>query len=195
MKHGEIITGETSLLDRRASLRKAAIGLGIFLLIFGLIQSLLPLRTAVQIGADEGFELAKVTLCAHGHKLYTEIWNDQPPLHTFLITQIIKHVSRSVLGPRLVTSGFTVVLLISYFFLIRRLTGLGTALVGVALVIASPGFLELSASCMVEIPGLAIAIAGLCLLANAPPIRWGLGEVLAGVLFGMALQIKLINLI
>src|ERR1019366_5042547 len=74
------------------SWRQAAIWLGMFLFLFAAIQSLLPLGTAIQIGADEGFELAKVTLCAHGYKLYTQIWNDQPPLHTFLITQIVKHV-------------------------------------------------------------------------------------------------------
>jgi hypothetical protein len=152
------------------------------------------MRTAVQIGADEGFELAKATLCAHGYKLYTEIWNDQPPLHTFLVVQVIKHVSHSILGPRLLTSGFTVILLSSLFFLIRRLSGLGTAVVAVAMLIASPGFLELSASCMLEIPGLAPAVAGLSVLANLRVGRWWT-EFFAGVLFGIALQIKLINLI
>ncbi len=63
------------------------------------------------IGADEGFELAKATLCLKGYTLYNEVWNDQPPLHTFLITQILKHISPSVLGPRLRTSVFAVVLL------------------------------------------------------------------------------------
>src|SRR5688572_16400359 len=61
--------------------------------VFVLIQSRIPLRTAVQIGADEGFEVAKVTLCLHGHKLYSEVWNDQPPLHTWLITQLLKSES------------------------------------------------------------------------------------------------------
>jgi len=185
---------QESSFDQPGNRVKALIWLGALLLAFGLLQSLLPMRTAVQIGADEGFELAKVTLCAHGYKLYTEIWNDQPPLHTFLVVQIIKHVSHSVLGPRLLTSGFTVVLLASLFFLIRRLSGLGTAVVAVAMLIASPGFLELSASCMLEIPGLAPAVAGLSVLLNFRMKR-GWPELMAGVLFGIALQIKLINLI
>jgi len=188
------MNGQSLSFDWRGNWTRAIAWLGLLLLIFGLLQSLLPMRTAVQIGADEGFELAKATLCAHGYKLYTEIWNDQPPLHTFLITQIIKHVSHSILGPRLVTSGFTVVLLTSFFFLVRRLSGLGTAVVAVAMVIASPGFLQLSASCMLEIPGLSVAIAGLSVLANLRTER-GWAEFLAGVLFGIALQTKLINLI
>ena len=61
---------------------KPAAILAILLGVFVLLQSRVPLRTAVQIGADEGFEVAKVTLCLHGHKLYSEVWNDQPPLHT-----------------------------------------------------------------------------------------------------------------
>ena len=181
-------------LNGYGSWRKAVACVGILLLAFALLQSLLPLRTAVQIGADEGFELAKVTLCAHGHQLYTEIWNDQPPLHTFLVTQIVKHVSHSVLAPRLVTSGFTVVLLISLFFIIHRLNGPGPAVIAVAILIGSPGFLELSASCMLEIPALAAAMAGLCILANFRGAK-ALPEVLAGTLFGAAILIKLISLV
>jgi len=52
----------------------------------------LPLRTAVKIGADEDFELSKATLRLHGYQLYTQIWDDQPPLDTFIITQLLTHV-------------------------------------------------------------------------------------------------------
>ena len=50
--------------------------------LFAFLQCWLPLNTAIQIGADEGFELAKATLCLKGFKLYSDVWNDQPPLHT-----------------------------------------------------------------------------------------------------------------
>ena len=85
---------------------KTVIVLLIVLTAFVLIQCFLPVNTAIQIGADEGFELAKATLCLNGYKLYSAVWNDQPPLHTFLITQILRHISPSVLGPRLLTSVF-----------------------------------------------------------------------------------------
>lgn len=173
---------------------KALICLVVLLLLFGWAQCSLPLRTAVQIGADEGFELAKATLCAHGHKLYSEIWNDQPPLHTFLVTQIVRHISHSVLAARLVTTCFTFVLLVSLFYLIRRLAGLAVAVLAVALLIASPGFLELSSSCMLEIPSLALAMAGLCVLAHGHPEKM-FPEMGAGLLFGAAILIKLISLV
>ena len=169
--------------------------LAVLLTAFFLLQLALPLRTAIQIGADEGFELAKATLCLQGHKLYTEIWNDQPPLHTFLITQILKHLSLSILGPRLVTSVCTVLLLTSIFILSLRFGGLVVAALTTALLIASPGFIELSASCMLEIPALAPAVAALALLMVAGRTKWHITEVLSGILFGIAFQVKLVNIV
>ena len=87
----------------------------LLLLIFAL-----PLSAVIQIGADEGFELAKATLCLKGYKLYTEVWNDQPPLHTFLITALLRHSWGSPLGPRLLTVLFRILLLVSFFALISR---------------------------------------------------------------------------
>ena len=86
--------------------RKTLFVLGLLLASYLAFETFIPLRTAVQIGADEGFELAKATLCLHGQHLYTEVWNDQPPLHTFLVTEILRYLSPSILGPRLLTIGF-----------------------------------------------------------------------------------------
>jgi hypothetical protein len=41
-----------------------------------------PLRTALQIGMDEHFQVIKSLLWAKGLSLYGQVWNDQPPLHT-----------------------------------------------------------------------------------------------------------------
>jgi 4-amino-4-deoxy-L-arabinose transferase-like glycosyltransferase len=161
---------------------------------FLIIECFVPMRTAVQIGADEGFELAKATLCVQGHHLYTEVWNDQPPLHTFLVTQVLKHVSGSVLGPRLVTVAFSAMLLVGVFLIVRSVNGAFVALLTVAMVIGSPGFVELSSSCMLEIPALATAVAALAILC----IRRDGGfiwQIAAGLLFGLALLMKLVPLI
>lgn len=166
------------------------------------IQCFLPLRTAVQIGADEGFELSKATLCLNGYKLYTEVWNDQPPLHTFVLTQVLKHVSPSILAARVLTSVFAAILLGAVFFISLRVSGLFVATLGTALLLVSPGFVELSASCMLEIPGLALAVTALSLLlgveGSSVPGKPGTirsREILAGVAFAFALQIKLIGVI
>src|SRR5438874_5356127 len=116
-------------------LAKDAICLVLLLTLYFGLESLLPLRTAVQIGGDEGFELAKATLCLKGYKLYSEVWNDQPPLHTAIITTMLElklrfqsanskisaetsndkgqnpnsQTQHSALGPRLLTVGFSAV--------------------------------------------------------------------------------------
>jgi hypothetical protein len=171
---------------------KPAIALALLLATFVILQWLLPLGTAIKIGADEDFELAKITLSLKGYKFYTEVWNDQPLLHTSLITQAYKHLLSSALAPRLVTSAFAVLLLTSVFFISLRISGLLVAALTTALLIASPGFLELSASCMVEIPALAPAVASLGLLLIGRQTKWRIAEIFVGVLFAAALQIKFI---
>jgi hypothetical protein len=106
---------------------KAALALLILLAGFIVLQGFLPLGTTVQIGADEGFELAKTTLGLHGHGLYTELCSDQPPLHTFLVVQALKRLSPAVLGPRLVTVIAAAVLLLGVFSLTYRVCGVGAA--------------------------------------------------------------------
>src|SRR6266498_2311328 len=170
---------------------RPALILGLLLAAYATLECFVPLGTAVQIGADEGFNLAKATLCLKGFKLYSEVWNDQPPLHTFLITQLLDHTSGSVLGPRLLTVGFAATLLASLFMLALRVSGLPTAALTTALVIASPGFVELSSSCMLEIPALATGVSALCILMAAPDTKYHVREALAGVFFGAAVQIKL----
>ncbi|OLD92698.1 MAG: hypothetical protein AUI36_47335 [Cyanobacteria bacterium 13_1_40CM_2_61_4] len=182
-------------LTPRTHDKPAVVVLALLLAAFVLLQSLLPIRTVIQIGADEGFELAKATLCLKGFKLYTDVWNDQPPLHTFFVTQTLKHLSPSILGPRLVTCVFTMILLASIFFISLRVSGLLVAALTTGLLIASPGFVELSSSCMLEIPALAPAVAALCLLLVSHGSKWYIAEILSGALFGLAFQIKLINVI
>lgn len=162
---------------------------------FLIVACFIPLGATVQIGADEGFELAKTTLCLKGHHLYTEVWNDQPPLHTFLITQILKHISPSIVGPRLLTIAFSVLLLAAIFALALRVSGLLVAAITASLLLASPGFLELSSSCMLEIPALATAVAALCLIAAGHETRGFSLEILCGVLFASSLEIKLVPMI
>jgi len=69
---------------------KASGVLGLILTAFVTLQCFLPLGTAIKIGADEDFDLSKPTSCLNRYELYKEIWDDQPPLYRFLITQILK---------------------------------------------------------------------------------------------------------
>ena len=189
-------SGHETHCDRNHAItRKSAIVLCILLAAFLFIEFLLPLRTTVQIGGDEGFELAKATLWLKGYKPYTDVWNDQPPLHTFLITQTLRHISPSILGPRLITVGFAVLLLTAVFLMSLRISGLLVAALVTVLLIASPNFIGLSSSCMLEIPALAPAMAALSLLLTCRQTKGHLREILAGILFAVSFQTKLIDVI
>lgn len=157
------------------------------------LQLWLPLRTSVRIGADEGFETAKAVLILKGYQLYTEIWNDQPPLHTFLVAKAAELFPGNLLAPRLLTVGFAAILLASFFLMACRVSGLLVAGLATAWLIASPGFLELSCSVMQEIPALAPAITSLCLLVIVRDSPWRVREISAGVALGIALQFKFIE--
>lgn len=200
VRHGSLVSGAKSASNYPEAASgifawRPAIILGLILAAFVGLHSLLPLATAIRIGADEDGELSKATLCIHGHKLYTEVWNDQPPLHTFILVNLLKHVSRSVLAPRLLTVGFAMVLLVSSFLLIRAVSGLLAASLATAMLIGSPGFLELSSSAMREIPALAPIVTGLLLLWNGSGRRWRLTEILAGALFAFGLQMKFVGVV
>ncbi len=224
---GSLPQGGPTLPRRRN--RAAGLACGVSLFVFLILQAFLPLRTAIRIGPDEDYEAAKATLCLSGYRLYTQVWNDQPPLHTFIITEIVKLTDRfggsqpaplnnvtaahAILGPRLFTVGMTVLLLTAFFGLVlnvgRLMTGgrhvgdsrLWVPSLTILMLVASPAFLELSSSCMVEIPALAPAIAALWLLAASQkrhgPALSGLGipwpVIGAGALFGISFQIKFIN--
>ena len=167
------------------------------LALFIVIQSFVPMRTAIKIGADEDWELSKAILALKGYHFYTDIWNDQPLLHTSIITSVLRNISPSVLGPRLVTSGFSALLLTSVFLVAYRLKGLLVAALAALLLMASPGFLELSSSCMVEIPALAPAVAAIAVLLSASQTKYPAWVcwTIAGLFFGISLQIKFINLV
>ncbi len=170
----------------------------------------ISVRDAVQIGQDEGFELAKALLMLQGKSLYLDVWNDQPPLHTWMVAWILKHVSGSMLAPRVLTMLFSTWLACGLGWLAARRGGWRVGGLTAGLLVLSPGYLELGCSCMLEIPALATAMAALVTLvrASTPADQGGdpgihhqekrLGSACtpanamsAGLLFGTALQIKL----
>ena len=76
-----------------------------------------------------------------------------------------------------------------------RINGLPVAVLACLLLTAAPGFLELASSCMVEVPSLAPVVAAFAILLLARPSRWPWAEIGAGILFGVALQMKVIAVI
>jgi hypothetical protein len=93
--------------------------------------------------------------------------------------------------PRLLTGFFATLLLASVFFVTVRIAGPFAGAAATAFLMASPAFLELASSCMLEIPALAPAFAGMALLL-LPKTRWFGREVGSGILLAIALLTKLV---
>lgn len=150
----------------------------------------LPLSQAIEIGGDEGFELAKAFLCHRGFHLYSEIWSDQPPLFTQTLAALFAATGPSVLWARLLTVVFSAGLLSAVFDLVRRKSGLLAASSAVALLVSAPLYLTLSVSVMQEVPAFSLAmlsVAGFSRWAEARKPLWLIGS---GVFFAAALMIK-----
>ncbi len=149
-------------------------------------------KLKLQIGADEGFEFAKLESVVSGNKLYTEIWNDQPPLLTALGAELCKIFGQSPVWLRLLGTASGVLLL---GCLRPLISGVVARMLAAVFLLASPGYLELSASFMLELPVIAASLLSLAVIS----LLWVRGSVLAcalsGLLFGIALNFKLIALI
>ncbi|HWV99159.1 MAG TPA: glycosyltransferase family 39 protein [Candidatus Acidoferrum sp.] len=155
------------------------------------VLSLLHLGSALRLGDDEGYEVIKGLLCSKGYHLYTDIWNDQPPVSTFLLAGAFKLFGASILTARIVAASFGLILAICFYELIRQRSGARTALLGAFFVVAAPGSLVVMASMMLECPAFATALLS-CWLA----FRWAKRQspmwlVLSGAMLAVALQIKL----
>jgi hypothetical protein len=154
------------------------------------IALLLPLGKALEIEGDEGFELNKAFLQSHGCKLYTEIWDDQPPLYTSTLAAIFRVLGPSILGARSLTLGFSLLLLISLYGCVSHKFDPWAGCVAVALLVAAPRYLFLSVSVMKEIPALSLALAAAWALFQWEKRRSWPWLIFSGALFGLGLMIK-----
>lgn len=155
----------------------------------------LPLATVVWMGPDEGFELIKASLVSRGFQLYTQIWNDQPPLHTWLLASCFKIFGETNAVARGLTLFFTFILLVSYINCLKSLRCSGLSLfAGVLILITAPQFLNLSSAAMLEVPAMSCGLLTVALMWHSlrqKSSKYYLSFYLSSLIFVLALQIKL----
>lgn len=170
-------------------------GLGIIVTI-GVLTTIAALcasaiRTNIQIGLDEHFEITKALLWARGHALYSEVWNDQPPLFTVVLGTAFKTFGATIGVARSIACVFGVVFLSACWLISRTVSGTMTACFSLGFLITAPVVFQITIAPMLEIPAFGIA------LLAALPVIWSKGPIsvpslaLSGVTFAIALQIKL----
>lgn len=118
------------------------------------------LNTALELGGDEGMELAKILVLRSGGA--RECWNDQPWMYTQILSRLMSVFGDHVWVPRGFSLCLVVVMLCaSAVVAFGRWTWSG--LIGIAVFWAcSPHILDLNLSAMVEVPTFAFLMLGVC---------------------------------
>jgi 4-amino-4-deoxy-L-arabinose transferase-like glycosyltransferase len=163
-------------------------------LFFGLAICFMPLEQAFRFDNDEGLELIKASLYSEGFSLYTQIWNDQPPLLTVLLSHWFDLFGKSIFAGRLLILSFSTMLIWSFCQTLRLSLGSLSALVGTLLLVLSYQFLQLSVSVMFGLPALALAMLSVyTLMLHKRKPHKGL-IVASGGLLALSLQTKLFTI-
>jgi hypothetical protein len=150
-----------------------------------------PIRDVFAFDPDEGINAGKALLLSRGATLYAQIWNDQPPLFTYLLRGWCDLVGWTIADARLLVLVFAALLVFAIYD-IARLEGGQHAGALAALAVAAGSFApRLSLSLMIGLPAIAFAMLAVWAL-----FRWLRGGrdawlALAGALFAASLATKL----
>lgn len=144
---------------------------------------------------DEGMEVNKAVLVADGHRLYTEVWNDQPPLYTRALALLCRNDEVTMAALRRATFGLVAVLLAAWTG-VGGLLGLsaGETMCAAGFLAASPVFLPSSASTTLELPALSLGLLGAWMLLVALGRDSTAWAVAGGVVLGLGVMVKLTSL-
>jgi prepilin-type processing-associated H-X9-DG protein len=141
---------------------------------------------------DEGMEVNKAVLVAAGHRLYTEVWNDQPPLYTHLLSIPCRRQGVTMSSLRRATFVFVAILLVAFAGVGGSLRlSLGELVCAGGFLAASPVFLPSSASTTLELPALSLGLLGAWMLLVALGRDSTAWAVAGGVVLGLGVMVKL----
>ncbi len=127
-------------------------------LFIGIIILTSPLTRVFEYNTDEGINLMKSWLFMKGFLLYKQIWSDQPPLMTLILSYWLKLFGLSVYHARILILIFSVMLLWAFYQTIKILLGRILAFIALVFLVLSTAYLRLSVSVMIGIPALALAM-------------------------------------
>ncbi|MDB4542935.1 glycosyltransferase family 39 protein [bacterium] len=143
-----------------------------------------------QLNADEGINLQKAALVANGYTLYTEIWSDQPPALTFILSYVQQLYPFSVAAARSAILLFAAIMVVSLFRVVRRFEGRISALASAGLLVSSALFMELSVSVMIGLPAIALAVLALDIVTSGSGTYHRLRAIIGGAIFSIAMLTK-----
>jgi len=142
-----------------------------------------------ELGPDEGFNFGKAALLLKGIGPYGDLWNDQPPVVTYLLAGLQLLAPESVAAGRFLILLFAGAILYCLFRLVRQDAGRTAAYCAVLLLVSSAPFVNLSVAVLIGLPAISLAMLAI-LVASQGPSLWLARSLIAGALFGLSLQAK-----
>jgi 4-amino-4-deoxy-L-arabinose transferase-like glycosyltransferase len=163
---------------------------GIF---FAWIFNYYPYRDVFALDLDEGINLMKALLVSRGFHLFSQIWSDQPPVFTYLLTGFFELFGYQVNAGRLLALFFSTLLIWASVQYLRLVWGRLAGLAGLVLLSLLPGYLTYSVSVLIGLPSLALAVLSMLFL-----VLWHQrGQTgwlwLSGLMFSLSIFTKMIT--
>ena len=144
-----------------------------------------------QFDYDEGFNLMKAVLYSKGFSLYSQIWNDQPPFFTVILSKWINLFGHSIFAARLLILLFSAILIWCFYQIVFFELGNLPAIVATFLLFTSWLYIRLSISVMIGIPSLALAMLSIYFLYRYKQNYYKFYLILSGGCLALSLQTKL----
>lgn len=150
-----------------------------------------PLKGAFEYDPDEGINLMKASLFMKGYSLYKEIWTDQPPILTVILSAWFKLLGKSVYNARVLILILSGLLLWAFYQILKGAWGHFAAFSGVLFLVLSMFYARLSVSVMVGLPALAFTMLSISFVTLYKKSALKRYLILAGIFLALALQTKL----
>lgn len=167
----------------------------IFLLIFiTLAIASSSIKYTFEFDSDEGINLMKSLLYLKGFSLYKEIWSDQPPLFTIILSYWLKIFGLSVYNARILILIFSMIFIWAFYETIKIQNGCTCAFIAVIFLILSQDYFRLSSSVMIGIPSLAFTMLSIYCIAYFKEKELKVLLILSGMLIALSLQTKLFTI-
>ena len=177
-------------------MKKLPLHLLIPVLFIAFVILAIPFGKLFEFDSDEGINIMKSLLYSEGFSLYKDIWSDQPPLFTFILSWWLKIWGKSIFAARCLVLLFSALLVWCFYQILRRDLGVFSALAGVLILVNSHYYIQLSVSVMIGIPCLALGMLAVYFLAEARNSHRNRKFllVISGFVLALSLQIKLLTI-
>ncbi len=149
-----------------------------------------PFRYRFEFNPDEGINAIKAMMNIKGYQLYSEIWSDQPPIFTMLLTLGFRVFGLSIPVGRGLELLFSAAILWMAIQYLRQFWGTIHAIFGILTLILLPSYLVLSVSIMIGLPAIAFALLSFYMLSlwhKYGDVKW---LILSAFALGLSIMTK-----